>query len=72
MQVVSSLASPRAAVTAASSAVRVYELPDAKASVLAGDDRHRQFPLSAIASLHNLADAQTTMLDRYIRVVPIG
>jgi hypothetical protein len=48
------------------------EVPDSEAAFLALHDWNWQFSLGTIASLHNLANAKTAMLDRNVRLVTIG
>ena len=40
-------------------------------AVLRGNHRDGKFPLRAIASFHDLADAQSTMLSRDVRLMAI-
>lgn len=72
LEVVAGLAGAGTARAARGAAVRVDELVDLRVAVVLGwNHGYGQFALRAIALLHDLADAQTTVLSRDVRLLAI-
>jgi hypothetical protein len=72
VEIIAGLTGPCAVVAARTPTVGMDEVSDCEAAVLALHDRDWEFSLRTISSLHDLADSETAVLYRHVRMMAVS